>query len=718
MLELSKIWAGPYTGKLLALLGAEVIRVESYDSLDATRRYGVKDINDAPGFQAVNPGKCSVQLNVRTAEGLALIKELVKKSDIFVENLRPGAAGRLGLGYEVLRSLRPEIVAVSMSMYVHQGPLSYQTGYAACFSALAGVCHLVGYEDGPPRLLNIRYGDSSYGTAAAFAAIVALCHRQQTGQGQFVDVSAVEALAAMLGDSFMEYSLTGRIPTRDGNRHAQMAPHGCYPCAGDEWISIAVRTDEEWQALCEAMHQPDLAARYPDGPSRQANSQQLDAIVANWTRPQEAHELEAQLGDRGVAAFKSLSSIDLVSNEHLWNRGFYTHVTDNKQRSVPIVGAPWKLCPRRLRWIQRKPPRRLGEHNDYGPSVSCSGYPRWKGSGWSSRKSSIEVPAVMPITAEELVKQAEAFIEYKKDPKTRIAYLTLNRPDRLNAPTVGMRLLFGDIIHRANIDDEVKVLVVRGAGETLRRRRRRTLGEQNQAYTEGTNASLLHEFEIDDPDVKYPDKDSFRYIHGLCEHYAKARGGCRSLQEFKKISIVEAKGYCYGWHFYQTADADMVISSDEALFGHPAFRYVGWGPRLWTWIETMGLRRFQEMLFTGRPFTAQEMYDCGFVNSVVPREKLEEETHKYATACARTRPVDTVAVQKTFLEIYKQYRGEYMGSQLTSMIEALWPYMKHDPGELKFGAAMFEAGVNNTVKDLENAYPPEWRMSRSGRKRT
>ena len=321
----------------------------------------------------------------------------------------------------------------------------------------------------------------------------------------------------------------------------------------------------------------------------------------------------------------------------------------------------------------------------------------------------------MSITAEELIEQAEPFMEYKKDPKTKIAYLTINRPDRLNAPTVGMRLLFGDIIHRANIDDEVKVLVVRGAGEHFGGGA--DLGEQNQAYSEGTNVSLLHEFEIDDPDVKYPQQDSFRYIHGLCEHYAKARGGCRSLQEFKKISIVEAKGYCYGWHFYQTGDADILISSEDALFGHPAFRYVGWGPRLWTWIETMGLRRFQEMLFTGRPFTAKEMYDCGFVNSVVPREKLEEETHKYATACARTRPVDTVAVQKTFLEIYKQYRGEYMGSNLTSMIEALWPYMKHDPGELKFGAGVFETGVNNTVKDLENAYPPEWRMSRSGRKR-
>jgi crotonobetainyl-CoA:carnitine CoA-transferase CaiB-like acyl-CoA transferase len=363
VLELTKIWAGPYTGKLLALLGAEVIRVESHDSLDATRRYGVKDINDAPGFQAINPGKHSVQLNVRTDEGRRLVKELVKVSDIFIENLRPGAAGRLGLGYDVLRTLRPDIVAMSMSMYGHAGPLSYQTGYAPCFSALGGVCHLVGYEDGPPRLLNVRYGDSSYGTAAAFAAIVALCHRQRSGQGQFVDVSAVESLAAILGDSFMEYSLTGRVPTRDGSRHPEMAPHGCYPCMGDEWISIAVRTDEEWRALCGAMGEPALASRYADTRLRQINSRQLDETLASWTRTKVAREVGAALRDRGVAAFKSLSSVDLVGDEYLWERGFFTHVTDNKQRSTPIVGAPWRMSATPAS-IHRAAPL-LGEHNDY-----------------------------------------------------------------------------------------------------------------------------------------------------------------------------------------------------------------------------------------------------------------------------------------------------------------------------------------------------------------
>jgi crotonobetainyl-CoA:carnitine CoA-transferase CaiB-like acyl-CoA transferase len=293
------------------------------------------------------------------------VKELIKVSDIFIENLRPGAAGRLGLGYEVLRALKPEIVAVSMSMYGHEGPLSYQTGYAPCFSALAGVCQLVGYQGGPPQLLNIRYGDSSYGTAAAFAAVVALCHRQRTGQGQFVDISAVESIAAMLGDSFMEYFLTGQVPERAGNRHPEMAPHGTYPCSGDEWISIAVRTDDEWTALCAAMGQPALARdpRYQDLPSRQTNSQSLDDILAGWTRAKDARELAESLRGRAVAAFKSLSSIDLVSDEHLWERGFYPHVRDGKDRSIPIVGAPWRLSATPAA-VHRAAPL-LGEHNDY-----------------------------------------------------------------------------------------------------------------------------------------------------------------------------------------------------------------------------------------------------------------------------------------------------------------------------------------------------------------
>ncbi len=324
----------------------------------------------------------------------------------------------------------------------------------------------------------------------------------------------------------------------------------------------------------------------------------------------------------------------------------------------------------------------------------------------------------MALNSKELIEDARPFIDYKKDRQTRIATLTFKKPQDLNAVNTGMRLLYSDIIHGANIDDDVKVLVIRSEGDHFGTGA--DLGGQFAGYEQGPGASPLHEFRIDDdpPDVTYPPKDSFRYIHGVCDLYSKAISGCRSLQEFKKISIIEAKGYCYGWHFYEAADADLVVSSDDALFGHPAFRYVGWGPRLWWWAETMGLRKFTEMLFTGRPFTAREMYECGFVNSVVPRGSLEEETAKFANACARTRPTDTVAIQKTFLEIYKQYRGEQMGSTLTAAVEALWPYMHHEAEDFQLNQDTMAAGINKAVKLMEEGYPPEWRMSYSGRKKT
>lgn len=305
-------------------------------------------------------------------------------------------------------------------------------------------------------------------------------------------------------------------------------------------------------------------------------------------------------------------------------------------------------------------------------------------------------------------------ILYEKDPKTKIATITLNRPDFLNAPTIAARLRYSDLIHRANIDDDVKVLVIRGVGSNLGGGA--DLPEQEEMLTEGEH-SLLHEFRIgEDEDVKYPPKGTYRYMAQLTQLYANSSFGCRSLQDFKKISILEVKGYCYGWHFYQAADADIVISSDDALFGHPSFRYVGWGPRMWQWAQMMGLRKFQDMVFTGRPFSAQEMYDCNFLNKVVARDDLEAEVAKYAEACARNRPTDVVYMQKTMFEIFKQQQGEYMGSIMTGWLESMLPLVKNDADELTLNKDTFDKGLNNAVKDNDELYPPEFRLSKSGRK--
>jgi enoyl-CoA hydratase len=309
----------------------------------------------------------------------------------------------------------------------------------------------------------------------------------------------------------------------------------------------------------------------------------------------------------------------------------------------------------------------------------------------------------------------EEIILYEKNPETKIATITLNRPDALNAPTIAARLRYSDIIHRANVDDDVKVLVIRGVGNNLGGGA--DLPEQEDMIASEDEYSLLHEFRIGaDEDVKYPPKGSYRYLAQLVQLYANSNYGCRSLQDFKKISILEVKGYCYGWHFYQAADADIIVSSDDALFGHPSFRYVGWGPRMWQWANMMGLRKFQEMVFTGRPFTAQEMYDCNFVNKVVPRADLEDEITKYANACANTRPTDVVMMQKTFFEIYKQQQGEYMGSMLTGWLESMLPLVKNDADNFTLNKETFEKGLNNAVKDNDHLFPPEWRLSKGGRR--
>jgi len=160
-----------------------------------------------------------------------------------------------------------------------------------------------------------------------------------------------------------------------------------------------------------------------------------------------------------------------------------------------------------------------------------------------------------------------------------------------------------------------------------------------------------------------------------------------------------------------------VISSDDALFGHPSFRYYGWGPRMWTWIQMMGLRKFQEMVFTGRPFTAAEMYDCNFLNKVVSRDQLEDEVGKYARACARNRPVDTVFQQKVFFEVYKQHQGEYMGSLLSAFFESMGSGVANDDSDDLDMMESIDSGLSAAVNDNDSKFPPDFRLSKSNRKK-
>ncbi|MDT7764780.1 MAG: hypothetical protein QOC63_4200 [Mycobacterium sp.] len=311
---------------------------------------------------------------------------------------------------------------------------------------------------------------------------------------------------------------------------------------------------------------------------------------------------------------------------------------------------------------------------------------------------------------------AEEIILYDKDPKTKIATITFNRPEFLNAPTSDARLRYADVVRAASVDNDVKVVVIRGVGDNL------GSGADLPEFMEGIDEpeKRLRELKLEGPlgeGVTYPPKGTFRNGATISGWYANVQAGNRPLQELKKISIVEAKGYCYGWHFYQCADADLVISSDDALFGHPSFRYYGWGPRMWTWVQMMGLRKFQEMVFTGRPFTAEDMEKCNFLNKVVSRDELEAETAKYALACARNRPVDTVYMQKVFFEIYKQHQGEYMGSLLSAFFESMGSGVSADGANDLDMMESIDSGLAAAVNDNDDKFPPEFRLSKSNRKK-
>lgn len=356
--------AGPFCTRLLALMGAEVIKVESRARLDIHRRphpvYGREEI---PSYEELLAHKKSVTLNLKHPKAVDLARKLAAESDVVIENFRPGVMDRLGLGYEVLRSVKPDLIMVSCSAAGQTGPERLYAGYAPIFGALGGLGYLTGYEDGPPVELR-NHIDHAVGLVACFVTLAALFYRKRTGRGLHVDVSSREVVTWFLGEVILDYTMNGRVGHRQGNRDEAMAPHNVYPCRGeDRWVSIAVASDSEWQALCRAMRRPELAcdARFSDGYLRHKNREELDEIIAAWTRHHDAWEVAERLQAEGVAAMPSVTAADLVSDPHLRVRGAFVEVRSPNGEFRSAVGLPWRFS-ETGRQVAAWPPE-LGAHN-------------------------------------------------------------------------------------------------------------------------------------------------------------------------------------------------------------------------------------------------------------------------------------------------------------------------------------------------------------------
>jgi crotonobetainyl-CoA:carnitine CoA-transferase CaiB-like acyl-CoA transferase len=352
VLDFSWVWQGPFCTLQLAHLGAEVIRVESAKRPEINRLIppfadGKAGINRAGSFNQWNQGKRSLMLDLGNPAAIEIAKSLVPHCDLVVENFAPGVIGRMGLGYEQLRQLKPDLIMLSLSGYGQTGPYSRYVSYGGLLGAQSGLFSVSGYTSGEPGETGITYGDPNSGALAVFAAIAALIHRAHTGRGQYIDVSLWEALEMVMPEAWLEYAMNGREPTVTANRDRWMAPHNCYKCKGDaeEWLTIAVGDDAEWSALCSAIGQPALArdGRFATVALRKQNEDELDAIITRWTSERDRWEAAALLQQAGVAATPTLTNKDLALDSHLRERGFLVELEHPEVGKRTHAGVPWSM---------------------------------------------------------------------------------------------------------------------------------------------------------------------------------------------------------------------------------------------------------------------------------------------------------------------------------------------------------------------------------------
>lgn len=361
----------PVAGEILAVMGAEVIKIESTKWVDWLRQFPAPStmmeppLNASEPFNLSNINKLGIRLNLRTAKGVEIAKRIVKLCDIILENLRPGVIDKLGLGYETTRQIRPDIIMLSASASGAKGPEAHIKGYAPLFAALGGLSDITGYKDGPP--VEVR---STMDYTASFTIVVAvmsaLIHRQRTGEGQFIDLAAREAVVSLVSDAIMDYTMNGRVASRDGNKDHFMAPHNCYRCKGnDKWISICVANDEEWQAFCKAIGNPEWTKdeRFSDQLSRWKNQEELDSLVKQWTLNYTYYEAMEILQKAGVAAMPSFSADDIFGNPHLAERQFTEILVHSEVGAHVTILPPWRLSATPQQVVRDAPC--LGEHNQY-----------------------------------------------------------------------------------------------------------------------------------------------------------------------------------------------------------------------------------------------------------------------------------------------------------------------------------------------------------------
>ena len=369
VVEFAAFAAGPVVGKHLGEHGAQVIHVESRTRPDGFRLHYPPYKDNQPGlnrtgsFALFNDSKSSVTLNLKSPRSIELAKQLIAWADVLIENFVPGVMERLGLGYEAAQKVNPALVYLSSCNMGQTGPKASQRGFGSQLTSQSGFTFLAGYPGGDPMLLYGPYIDFIAVGFGVTAVMAALDQRERTGKGTYIDLAQYETGVQFIAPAILDYQVNGRIMNHDGNRNPHAAPHGAYPCRGEDcWCVIAVFTDEEWQSFCRVANHSDWAndARFATLAARKQNEDELDRLVGEWTAQFTPQEVMEKLQAVGVQAGVVNTLGDLFSDPQLQHRNIWRDLPHAELEQFYYEAPPFALLdtPADLR-----PSPLLGEHN-------------------------------------------------------------------------------------------------------------------------------------------------------------------------------------------------------------------------------------------------------------------------------------------------------------------------------------------------------------------
>ncbi len=391
VLEMTVVWAGPYCTSFLADLGAEVIRVESLATFAPLtrgvrahptevqlqnmplfmggypdRQPGTRPWNRFPVFNVHARNKRSMTVDLSQPRGMEVFKDLVRVSDVFVENNVVDRMDSMGIDYAMLKELKEDIVMLRMPAYGTDGPYRDFRALGVHIEGVIGHTLLRGYTDmDPSGNTPVYMADAAGGSHGAFAVLAALHHRRRTGKGQYIELGQAEDATPMMGQFFMDYAMNGRNASTTGNRHPT-AIQGCYPCLGDDrWVCITIQNDQEWQAFSRTLGDPAWAAdpRFVHAPGRIEHHDEIDSHISRWTEQMDNFEVMRALQGAGVAAGPVMDQRDAYNDPHLKERGMFQEASQEDTGAHPYPRAPYTMS-------QTPPdihrgPVRLGEDNEY-----------------------------------------------------------------------------------------------------------------------------------------------------------------------------------------------------------------------------------------------------------------------------------------------------------------------------------------------------------------